>query len=82
MLHLFQDYQAAIGSDDQQATLRAAYEKMPVLSLSTDILQSILDQVMVMELSHVVWSDWRNPEWVVDGLRVIGRRTALPQRIC
>jgi mannose-1-phosphate guanylyltransferase len=77
MLHLFQDYQASVGSDDQQATLRAVYEKMPVLSLSTDILQSILDQVLVMELSHVVWSDWRKPEWVVDRLRLIGRLPAV-----
>jgi mannose-1-phosphate guanylyltransferase len=76
MLRLFQDYQSSIRSDDQQATLRAAYETMPVLDLSTDILQSILNQVMVMELSHVVWSDWRKPEGIVDRLRVIGKSPA------
>ena len=75
MLRLFRDYQSSIRSNDQQATLRAAYETMPVLDLSTDLLQSILNQVMVMELSHVVWSDWRKP-WIVDRLRVIGKSPA------
>ena len=31
---------------------------------------------MIMELSHVVWSDWRKPEWIVDKLRVIGKSPA------
>jgi mannose-1-phosphate guanylyltransferase len=76
MLRLFQEYAGWIGSSQEETKLTAAYEKMPVLDFSMDILQSILSQVVVIELSSLVWSDWRKPQWLADSLRVISKPPA------
>ena len=58
--------------------LAAAYRKMPVYNFSSHLLQRLPDQVAVMELTGVLWSDWGKPERIADTIRRIGKTPRFP----
>jgi mannose-1-phosphate guanylyltransferase len=63
MLRLFQEYQQSIGSGEEEKVLHSIYDQVPPLNFFSDILQSVPEQIAVMELSDEIWSDWRKPGW-------------------
>ena len=67
-----------IGSSDEGRVLESIYEGMPKKNFSSDLLQQIPDQVGVVELRGVMWSDWGCPERIVETLRVLGKEPAFP----
>jgi mannose-1-phosphate guanylyltransferase len=51
---------------------------MPAKNFSTDLLQRVPEQLAVVELTGVLWSDWGKPERIAETLRRIDRRPAVP----
>ena len=74
----FERVAEAFDCPEEDAVLNAVYQEMPARNFSSDVLQKAPDQVAVIELSRVVWSDWGKPERVVETLRRIDRQPAFP----
>ncbi len=63
----------AIGTSAEAKTLEAIYEHMPAHDFSSELLQRIPEQFVVIEMAGVLWSDWGTPERIGHTLRQIGR---------
>jgi len=56
----------------------AVYQAMPARDFSSDVLQKVPDQLAVIELNNVIWSDWGKADRIVETLRRIGKQPAFP----
>lgn len=79
MMALFEKYANAVGTPNEQSVLEAIYEVMPSRSFSHHLLERLPNQVAVMELTGVLWSDWGRPERIVETLQRIGKQPAFPR---
>ena len=73
IMPLFETYQEAIGTSEEEAVLKAEYEVMPVRNFSSSLLTCVRKQVATIELSGVLWCDWSTPERIGETLRQIGK---------
>ncbi|MEX2493563.1 MAG: hypothetical protein WD425_17570 [Nitrospirales bacterium] len=53
--------------------LESIYHTMPGKNFSSDLLPQITDHIGVVELRDVMWSDWGQPERIVETLRSLGK---------
>ncbi len=74
IISLFEKYKDAIGSDHEKAVLDSIYESMPKRNFSADCLQRFPEELAVIELNDILWSDWGRQERIVETLRRIGRK--------
>lgn len=73
MMQHFEDFAAAIGTDNELCALDSLYETLPPVNFSTNLLQQVLDSLVVMELQDVLWSDWGCERRIVETLERIGK---------
>jgi len=78
MMPLFERLSQAIGGPEEGRVLEAIYRDMPAKNFSSDLLQRVPEQLAVVELTGVLWSDWGKPERIAETLRRIDRRPAFP----
>lgn len=78
MMPLFERLESAIHTSDEARVLEAIYQDMPAGNFSTGLLQQASRQVVALELTGVLWSDWGKPERIAETLRQIDRRPAFP----
>ena len=72
IMELFEISIKSIGTPEEDSVLETVYQAMPARNFSSHLLESVPDQIAVIELSGVLWCDWGNPERIVDTLRRIG----------
>lgn len=73
MMQHFEDFAAAIGTDNEMSVLDSLYETLPPVNFSTGLLQQVLDALVVMELQDVLWSDWGCERRILETLERIGK---------
>jgi mannose-1-phosphate guanylyltransferase len=78
MMPLFERLSQTIGGSEEGRALNAIYREMPAKNFSSDLLQRVPEQLAVIELTGVLWSDWGKPERIIETLRRIDRRPAFP----
>jgi mannose-1-phosphate guanylyltransferase len=78
IMMLFTRFQNAIGSSREGAVLDAIYEVMPSRNFSRDLLTPAANQIGVMLMERVLWSDWGCEERIVDTLDLIGKQPNFP----
>ncbi|RPH78882.1 MAG: hypothetical protein EHM80_09190 [Nitrospiraceae bacterium] len=78
MMPRFEQLSQAIGGPAEGRALDAIYRDMPTKNFSSDLLQRVPEQLAVVELTGVLWSDWGKPEGITETLRRIDRRPAFP----
>ena len=78
MMALFERLMPAWDTPVEGSLLTAAYRKMPVYNFSSHLLQRLPEQVAVIELTGVLWSDWGKPERIADTIRRIGKTPTFP----
>lgn len=76
LMPLFERLSQAIGGPEEGKVLEAIYRDMPAKNFSSDVLQRVPEQLAVVELAGVLWSDWGKPERITETLRRIDRRPA------
>jgi mannose-1-phosphate guanylyltransferase len=76
MMPFFERLSQAIGGPKEGQVLEAIYRDMPVKNISSDLLQHVPEQLAVVELTGVLWSDWGKPERIIETLRRIDRQPA------
>jgi mannose-1-phosphate guanylyltransferase len=78
LMPLFERLGDAIGTSREGRVLDAAYRGMPVRNFSSGLLERVPDQMAVLELRDVLWSDWGTPGRIVNMLRRIAKPPAFP----
>lgn len=78
MMPHFEQLSQAIRGPAEGRALKAIYRDMPAKNFSSDLLQRVPEQLAVVKLTGVLWSDWGKPERITETLRRIDRRPAFP----
>ncbi|MEO8325990.1 MAG: sugar phosphate nucleotidyltransferase [Nitrospirota bacterium] len=81
MMERFDRLGTMIGTVHENETLHEIYRDMPVLDFSRELLQRIPEHLGVMEFEEVLWSDWGQPERIVQTLKTLGKEPAFPSDI-
>jgi mannose-1-phosphate guanylyltransferase len=78
MMERFEQLRRSIGTPAEGTILQNIYRDMPSRNFSRQVLQSLADQLGVIELDDVMWSDWGRPERIVETLQLLGKTPAFP----
>ncbi len=78
LIDLFEKLGSSIGSSDEGEVLESIYQVMPRRNFSSDLLEQVPDQVGVVELRGVMWSDWGRPERIMETLQALGKIPVFP----
>jgi hypothetical protein len=62
-----------IGTSSEQQILMNLYRTMPTRNFSSDLLSLIPQQLTMMELTGVYWSDWGRSERIQETMAFMGR---------
>ncbi len=81
MMERFEQLRRNIGTPAEGTTLQAIYRDMPSRNFSRQMLQPLTDQLGVIELDGVLWSDWGRPERIVETLQSLGKTPAFPMEV-
>ena len=72
LMERFERLLEVIGTPREGQVLTSIYQDMPRYNFSSTLLQREIQQIGVMELQGVAWSDWGRPERIIETLRKIG----------
>ena len=75
-MDLFEKFEEAIGTSEEDEVLEAIYNVMPTRNFSSHLLQCVPDRIAAIEMNGMIWSDWGKPERIVD---TIGRIDSCPK---
>ena len=78
LIDLFENLGSSIGSSEEGQVLESIYRVMPSRNFSSDLLEQVPDQVGVVELRGVMWSDWGRPEQILETLQALGKVPVFP----
>ncbi len=78
MMLLFERLGRAIGTSRENDVLDAIYKTMPVHNFSRGLIARVVEQVALIELNGVFWSDWGRPERIGETLRRMKKTPAFP----
>ena len=78
LIRLFEMFGETIGTRHEATILDALYRVMPAYNFSSDLLARAVQQIAVVKLEDVLWSDWGKPERIAETLRRIGKTPAFP----
>lgn len=67
-----------IGTSREKSTLESIYELMPARNFSSDLLTQAIDQIGVLPMKGVLWSDWGRMERVLETLHHLGKKPNFP----
>jgi mannose-1-phosphate guanylyltransferase len=68
----------AVGTIHEESVLDAIYKVMPTLNFSSALLTAAADQVAVIPMEGIVWSDWGRAERIVETLSRVGKQPNFP----
>jgi len=77
MTHL-DDFIQTIGTPAEEAALELLYDRLPSSNFSSGLLEIVPEEIAVLELAGVLWSDWGRPERILESLAAIGRPPVSP----
>ncbi len=73
LMERFSALAEVLGTQRERPILEAIYDDMPDKNFSADLLEHAEDHLAVMEMEHVLWSDWGRPERIENMLTDIGK---------
>ena len=79
VMHPFASLRRSVGTSREQEVLKSIYEEMSIRDFSKDILEKAHEQLAVIRLADVMWSDWGRPERIAETLRSIGAQPAFSE---
>lgn len=75
LYRIFAASSIAFGTSAEKATVRALYAWIEDANFSSEVLEKAIDELYVMRVSDVVWSDWGEPQRVLGTLENLGIQT-------
>lgn len=77
LMPYFERLGQAIGCPNETMELERIYKKVSAIDFA-DMLRRVPDQLAILELTGVLWSEWNKPERIAETLRRIDRQPAFP----
>lgn len=68
-----EEHAGGIGTSRERQILMNLYRTMPMRNFSSDLLSLVPQQLCMMELTGVHWSDWGRPERIQETMAFMGR---------
>ncbi len=81
VMELFEEFGTSLGTPVEESALHTIYHRMPHRNFSQAVLQPCSQQLGVMELENIVWSDWGRPERILETLQAVGIKPTFPPEI-
>lgn len=81
MFRMFAAASRTFGKQDESAVIRAIYSWIEETNFSSEVLERSAPRLMVMRVSGVSWSDWGEPQRVVNTLNTLGVRAEWMQAL-
>jgi len=81
LYRIFAASSAAFGTSAEKATVRALYAWINETNFSSEVLEKAIDELYVLRVSDVVWSDWGEPQRVLGTLANLGVQTDWMQAV-
>ena len=79
VMPLYAQFRDAADTPREAAVLDSIYQVMPSRDFSKHVLQKAPEELAVLPLSGVLWSDWGRPERIAETLRSIGAEPAFSE---
>lgn len=69
------------GTTNEKATVRSVYEWIAEINFSSEVLEKCTDELFVLRVGDVGWSDWGEPKRVIGTLAGLGVQTEWMQAV-
>ncbi len=69
---MFAAASATFGNGAEKATIRSLYAWITDVNFSSEVLEKVTDELYVLRVSDVIWSDWGEPQRVLGTLENLG----------
>ncbi len=70
-----------IEPSEEEACLDRIYSTLKSQNFSSEVLQRVTQQSLVIEVNGVLWSDWGRARRIVESLEYLGRKPAFPPEV-
>lgn len=74
LYRMFSAASKLMGTDQEAAVIRSIYDWIEDTNFSSEVLERSSEQLLVMRVRNVGWSDWGEPERVIGTLNSLGVR--------
>lgn len=74
LLNMFTACAKTFGTADESGAIRSIYDWIGEINFSSEVLEKCTDELFVLRVGDVGWSDWGEPHRVLDTLTGIGVR--------
>jgi hypothetical protein len=75
LLNMFTACGRVFGTTNEKGAIKAVYDWIGEINFSTQVLEKCTHELFVLRVSDVAWSDWGEPQRVLDTLTGIGVQT-------
>lgn len=75
MFRMFAASSRLFGTNQEKAVIRSIYAWIGETNFSSEVLERSSDELLVMRVSDVGWSDWGEPDRVIGTLSMLGVQT-------
>ncbi len=72
MYRMFEAASKLIGTREEQIAMRSIYAWLAETNFSSEVLEKCSNELLVMRVGEVGWSDWGEPERVIGTLNMLG----------
>jgi len=81
MMARFESLKQRMGTASEAAAIASAYDNMPSVNFSRDLLERACDWSVALPMPSVAWCDWGNPDRMAQTLDQLGLEPAFPREI-
>lgn len=81
LYRIFDASSPALGTAAESSAIRSIYAKINDANFSTDVLEKASDEILVLRVGNVGWSDWGEPQRVLGTLNGLGVKPAWMQAL-
>lgn len=75
LMNMFTACSRTFGTDTEKGAMRSAYEWIDDINFSSEVLEKCTDELFVLRVGDVGWSDWGEPHRVLGTLADLGVQT-------
>ena len=75
MFRMFAASARLFGTSQEETVIRSVYSWIAETNFSSEVLEKSSDELLVMRVSNVGWSDWGEPQRVIGTLSTLGVKT-------
>lgn len=81
MYRIFETAEAAIGKIEEATVIQSLYSHINETNFSSEVLEKSANELLVLRVGDVGWSDWGEPQRVIGTLDLLGVKPAWRQAI-